>query len=833
MSNGTNDNMILLDLNKVDFESDISGDNIWQKDAVNEFTRFLSTTALQAQKREQDRKEGEPTIIHDAIFIGGARGTGKTVFLQNIKGFWNNSTEKESTKLKLHFCKSIDPTLLVNHDDFTNVVIAHLYNEVESHIEKLCCDDGRYEEFYHALKNVCNALGKQENLGEGIGGLDRVIKYRSGIKLIQLFETFLRSSIKILGVAAIILPIDDIDMALERSHEVLDVVRRMLASHLIIPVITGDLELYEPIITHRFLKGDSPLMRGSMIDEEQAQGLTNAYLTKVLPHQSRISLEPIKRLLPDLKILPIGKIIGEYKDTNKLDSYPEFANRLEATLFGPLNGEEKSCDWPKPSSAREVTQLIRDLSPENLTLLSQNELWLRYKSWAYLKQDDVAYSTAVSCHQIHDLRRFNDDFVTLKKLHSFNPIQQMNDITPKFNGKSFFAEQLITHNFDKTTQLGEDMAAHLEELKHVEIYRSMPPVEIFSNEISVAQRNVSAVLKDGNENKTERILLDVFTFNNYYDRTLKTKRQVFFSRAFDILSSSLLNNQSSQFIQVNGTINLIKPRVSYWKKVLTDILKTAPFYSLPAIFPTKAFNVDADLDENQEEKLNTFDNHTVNTLANRIAQWEREYADALRHYPAVSLNSLVYAVFNKAFTQLKIFREEFKTKQFKKENDKRECLSDLALRFKYIVLNSFATLIKPAPVVLQNVALTGNVDIIRDFKSHRSVSPPIRDNIGYFFAFDEDPLKGIFSSLKERNDMHKSKLIQAIANHPLFILLEDSTFSNGLFSIFDNRIKLSLRVLTTSQMEKILSLKSQGRKLTITHHRWLFGINEAEVAEWE
>jgi len=856
MSDGTNDNTIVLDLNNLDFESDISGNNIWQKDAVNEFTRFLSKTASQAKKRERDRKECDTTIIHDAIFIGGARGTGKTVFLQNIEGFWEDSLERKNKELKLHFCQSIDPTLLVNHDDFTNVVIAHLYNEVEKHIEKQCCDDGKYENFYQALKNVCQALGKQENLGEGIGGLDRVIKYRSGIKLIQLFETFLRRCIKILDVTAIVLPIDDIDMALERSHEILDVVRRMLASHLIIPVITGDLELYEPIITHKFLNGDNPLMRESMIKLEQAESLTNAYLTKVLPHHNRINLEPIERLLPDLKILAAGKII----EKNELVPYSVFTKKLEQKLFGPLNGEEKSCDWPKPISARETTQIIRDLSPENLTTLNSNELWLRYKSWAYLKQDDVAYSTAVSCHQIIDLIMGDNNFVTLNKLHSFNPIQQMNDITPKFNGKNFFAEQVTTHNLDKYALsdkgalLDKEMAAHLNELSHVEIYRSMPPIEIFSGKISISYKAVKSVF-DNTENKNDddiersRVLLDLFTFTNYYDLTLKTIRQVFFSRAFDVLSSSLLNYQKALTKEEKLTELLLQERESrliFWNKVLTDIFKTAPFYSMPALFPTKAFNVNVDLSEEKDDSNdNVLENTTIDYLSKKITVWEETYSAELSSYPSESLQPLLFSVFNKSFTQLKILRQKVESPGWQKDDASKECLSDLALRFKYITLNSFATFMKPAPVVLQNVALTPNLKTIRDFKIHRSVSPPIRDNIGYFFAFDRDPLKGIFSSLEEREDMHKSRLIQAIANHPVLTLLDDSTLSNGVFSIFSKSVDklegnssgakdtLTLRVLGDKEAIDILKTIDNGANLTSMQHKWLFGINEEEIKAWD
>lgn len=764
---------IVLDLNNVDFERNITGGDIWQKNAMYEFNKRLTNTARQASKYESTESDN-PIIIHDAIFIGGARGTGKTVFLQNIKGFWTKYKKDNNLGIKIHFCNSIDPTLLVDHDNFANVVIAHLYNEVENTLDSKQYEHSNQDAFYKALRTVSKSLGKQEHLDDGLSGLDRVIKYRSGIQLVKHFDSYINECKNSLKVDVIVLPIDDIDMALERSYEVLDVVRRLLGCPKIIPVITGDLELYEPIIQNRFEKGEDN-KRNQIIKEAQAKQLTQEYLKKVIPHHNRISLEPIERLLPSMKIFDFS---GDTKSAPL--SYSDYVNKLRGCFFGPLNGEEKSCDWPKPETAREVTQLIRDLAPSELDNKNRAELWRRYKVWACLKQDSVAYSNAVTAQKIEDLRdENNQSYVTLNKLHAFNPMLQLDDLTPKWQGRAFFKEQVETidekNRNTNTNLLAGQINKQFQMYGDQKIYRSMPVVEKLDNRLVITADAEKMELKNKDNKQLKLLVLEIFAFKNYYDLTLKTKRQVFFSRAFEILASSLLNfNFDAIKLEENG-------RAKFWVKVLVDIFKRAPFYSIPALFPTKAFNANlADDEVDNEDEINLVDgdeddNETDNSaiidlLANRITVWEQENKELFEKHKFDSLMPMIFSVFNKVFTELKQFRSKMAANKYEHEH-----LSDLALRFKYITINAFATFIKPAPVVFQSLALTENYENFRIFQKYKNTDPAIRGNVGYFFHFSKGNTK-IFDKLKEferESDTKKANLMKVIAKHPIFEVLEE------------------------------------------------------------
>ncbi|NWL17124.1 hypothetical protein FHG08_15855 [Pseudoalteromonas sp. Scap03] len=840
---------IVLDLNKVDFERNIQEGEIWQQDAVFEFNQRLAKTIKQA-KKHKDNEGNNPTIIHDAIFIGGARGTGKTVFLQNIKGFWKKYKDENDLDVKAHFCDSIDPTLLVDHDNFANVIIAHLYNEVETYLESKQCNTVNQDSFYQSLRIVSKSLGKQENLEDGLSGLDRVIKYRSGIQLVKHFDSYINECRKILDVDAIVLPIDDIDMALARAYDVLDIVRRLLGCPKIIPIITGDLELYEPIIENRFTKDEGD-KSNEIIGSQKAEQLTQEYLKKVIPHHNRISLEPIDRLLP-------GMIIYDFGDTEKREplSYKDYMTKFISCLFGPLNSEEKSCDWPKPDSAREVTQLVRDFSPSELTKENRAELWQRYIVWARLKQNSVAYSNAVTALQIENSKvKEANDYITLNKLHSFNPILQMNDLTPKWQGKLFFGEQ-VSDKLNADNELVKRMSQHFEEFKNKKVYRSMPIIEHFYGKFkltseSITDENIQETTSKGKEQDSrndKRMLLDIFTYNNYYDLTLKTQRQIFFSRAYELLAISLLNFDFK--LEVENKDYLDK-RLHHWESILKDLFSRTPFYTVPALFPTKAFNIGPEEELTDEEEIKLVSNITIRELSSDIATWEVKYLSNLKYYKNDSLMPIIYSVFNKSFTQLRLLKDRI---QKSASNDyKNETLTDLALRFKYIVINAFATFMKPSPVVLQNVAFTSNLNLIRNFGEHRRYSPPLRDNVGYFFNFTDSKDNKPFSEIKDDlgGDIeHKALLLQAIANHPIFQLLENEELKNGAFQLLIKKNNRS-NDITESDLEETkiseLNIKPipledfkflqekllKKQNLDSSDHSLMFGVSEEDIAAWD
>lgn len=117
-------NKIVLNLSNIDFDDNFNFDNgeLWQQQASESLVKNLVTIANQAKvysKRRENEEHLQPQAMHDAIFISGGRGAGKTVFLKNAQKVWDKAIE--SKDIPLYFTATIDPTLLINHDNFTNV----------------------------------------------------------------------------------------------------------------------------------------------------------------------------------------------------------------------------------------------------------------------------------------------------------------------------------------------------------------------------------------------------------------------------------------------------------------------------------------------------------------------------------------------------------------------------------------------------------------------------------------------------------------------------------------------------------------------------------------
>jgi hypothetical protein len=754
-------NEIILVLNRREFDDDYSEKELWQAQAAKKLVEALTQTAKQARtykaKRIQLDKNHKLQAIHDAIFVSGSRGAGKSVFLRNAKAIWERDYAKrtlQEEKFELYFCDEIDPTLLVNHDNFANVIIAHLYNAVEDKLSHL---SGRNDiadhssNFYEALKNLANALGNAEHNDSQLTGIDRIIGYRSGIQLEKYFHAYAEQCTAILKVDAIVIPIDDVDMALNRAFEVLDVVRRLLGCPFIIPVVSGDELLFRPILDDHFSKlgkGDG----ASVLDKEQASQLTQAYLTKVFQSQLRVVLQPVERLLKQLSIL-------ENEDKDKV-TYQEYKKLINENFYALTNGEEKSQYWPEPVNAREVSLLVQTLPP--FLLQNGSVPWEAFKTWAYVKQHGAAYTNAVSVEQFIELEGDGRNF-SLSKLLSFNPLLQAEDYDTHWKEKDFRSEQESCLR-DLGQIKDEDKGVQeynylLDVFKGRKILRSMPPVEYYLARLSVANIKEKPERENltGEELNRALILAAFYTHKDYYGKAQALRSQVFFSRAFDFISTSLLlsHKRSSEDSK------------KFWRDLIDNLCVTSPFYTASAITPTKSISIDlADEDEPKEESETEFVSITVGDniadndkadfegIVDLLVRWERSNTEFLSAIGQASLLPLLHSVFNKVFTQLHLMRADSKNIFVD------DYLSDVAKRFEYIVLNAFASFLKPDKIVQTNIARTRHVSTIRNETKFTSSDNAYSGNVVGYLK-NETPVEYV----------EQQKLLEIIRDHPLFTLV--------------------------------------------------------------
>ena len=188
----------------------------------------------------------------------------------------------------------------------------------------------------------------------------------------------------------------------KKAHEVIDDVRRLLGCPYIIPIVSGDVALYQQMINvdfdHRAYKEHSnkDLQQSGV---ELAKGLSDEYLKKVFPAQMRLPLNSIVRVINGLNIKESGEEKSLYVYMNKF--YHEF--------YFLLHRQQYSNELPIPETARELTQLVRSFSLTNLNEKDGFMLWSTFRSYSEAKKDAEGYVNSLS-YLIADSRRSSGEF---------------------------------------------------------------------------------------------------------------------------------------------------------------------------------------------------------------------------------------------------------------------------------------------------------------------------------------------------------------------------------------------------------------------------------------
>lgn len=786
--------------------SDTNGEQngLWQQEGNKRLVDLLTKMGTDAKSYKEEHAkyathDAKLSSYHHAIFISGARGTGKTVFLRNAKAVWEKykQTVNSASTPNLHFIDVIDPTLLNINDRFSEVIIASVYASVGDKLQQPNIKQECKDRFFSALKDLSAALGQASEFDE-FRGIDRIQKYRSGIHIERYFHQFLIASADLLGCDALVLPIDDVDMKIDNAFGVLDDIRCLLSCPLILPLVSGDDDLYRHITTMKFEESLAKNKDASNFDDGKsvAERLSNAYLTKVFPNHVRLPLVSISQLLSKLKI--------QYKNeagTKEPDlMYSTYEKNIKEIFYPLCNGQERSTDWPQPESAREVTQLVRLLSPIKLEKYKDNvdSLWKNYYSWAEEKQDGTALTNAESFLKIGSI--IVDELLDLSKVSAFNPALQKGRY--RWAEKNFYAQQIQRIEELKVQKYNKKILDTVfcnpdkVQSRTNNTLRSLPALEFIMDPMYISK-------KIAQRPANNRLLLSIFTHHDYYSPQRNRRYHVFFSRAFEILAWSLIaitNNLPKKFYE---SMSL--------EEQINGLFLRAPFYSIFAMNPTKSISEDAD--EGDDYDMSFDYNSESKILSRRLFKWyKKNELESLSGYNFIPLLS---SIFNKVFTQINILREKVQDrKKFKDEH-----LFDLTKRFEYIFINALASFVREGSVVNTNVATGAESARVRDVYSFIKYDRTLSRNIsGIFKITDENPDRLTRISKKDY-----AKLLAVMWTHPIFELANDVAYPIGEVRA-DNSVSDEVADFTKMNFEGLKDYYlNKSKNTTIKIH---------EVANW-
>lgn len=712
----------LLDLDKPEYDdlfiTSTDERELWQRDAMYSLVDKLKINLTAAKKygkqREKDRKK--TNLSHNSIFLTGERGSGKTVFLRNVEPIWKNKN-KQDLENYIGFLDVIDPTMLMNNDSFANVVVAEIYRKVEEHNSDNNVSSTDRAAFYNALKSLSDSLGKQDEFN-GHSGVDKILRYNSGIQVEKNFHRYVEEAIKILSCSALVLPIDDVDMSLQKAHEVIDDVRRLLGCPYIIPIVSGDVALYEQMINvdfdDRAYKRDS----SSSLKEsgaELAKILSDEYLKKVFPAQMRLPLNSIVRVMYSLNV-------REDAEEREVAQYIEhFYNKF----YFLLHNSQKSNELPIPETSRELTQLVRSFSLGNLEEKGNYNLWSTFCSFCESKKDADGYVNALS-YLIADSRRNADDF-SLRELPVFNPLLQLNR-TYSWAEKDIYLTQ--TEASDRISTAENSKFIEQKILGSDRTLTSMPPYDYHNRRFYISKDTI----KD--ESNKNQYLLDIYTSSNYYSTLANTTPIVFVGRAFELVVLSFISEG----------INL--------KSQIQQIMNDTPLHSVFALNSTKHIGTSISDDDSmmREENIEfARDEDTGIWLSIAINDWKATHSELFDQIDNLELLPIFAKIFNQVFTQVSLLKSKLEHGNYQDEH-----LSDFACRFEYIFKNSALMQMNDVKVILANTAQTYVYETLRNNEIFSKVDRTIERNTKYI------------ESSEHCNAKWANLFINALSTHPIF-----------------------------------------------------------------
>ncbi|CAI9404807.1 antiviral RADAR system adenosine triphosphatase RdrA [Lelliottia sp. T2.26D-8] len=590
---------------------------------------------------------------HNAITIDGARGTGKTAVLVNLKSYL-----KDRDVLKdVHILDPVDPTLLENSESlFLHIIVAAVLHDKDVKEQQRNNPD-KVRSLNQTLEKLAQSLESVETQQER-HGIDKVRAMYSNKQLADCVQDFFREVLCLLGKKLMILAIDDVDTSLNRAFENLEIVRRYLATPHVLPIVCGDRELYNDVTWRDFhgrLTKDSSYHRKDAY--EKAVELAAEYQRKILPFPRRLTMPPVSKYWQQSNIY--------LRDGHQAEVMPlrNFIAWLEIFLAGPVNGLEGSqLSLPIPS-IRALIQLVRqcsDLIPQLPASIrsAKNELDVR-KNWQIQNppQDDLASSDRnIIVQRLADYFCYEPKggivyLLLLAKqqwkrgAHSESSKQRYSIFdTPLF--------QPLTHTvtnfelFDKTDNLSAwaiSLAERLPEewLAGIKSQKTMLPYPLAEIGINSSKKwdyakEIQQTTIDNldNEKKSKSIfLIDLLAQHNFYTNAKQTML-LNIGRIFELVIASIIGPLSEEAIHA--------------------ILSRAPFFSTAALAPTKTILMDAKASavEDNPADADFVEGHDSTVLIRKLSEEINEWRQT-HDIEQIELSPwLVYKVFNKVYSQL-------------------------------------------------------------------------------------------------------------------------------------------------------------------------------------
>lgn len=257
---------IIIDLKQIQQNNNTltSRNEFIHRDQLDTVCKILKEKIQLAYNYDPNQKDGFISQ-NDVVSILARRGAGKTTFVKSLVHLIRMSNDQIFIDLRKDLlCIDVfEPNQIQNKENLLIRFLAHINEMFREKAESLTPSEQYLREQYErATRKLFEALPVIDGVGSGnlfpdwddtAYIADRYMNLASNVKELEYrLHCYIHTGLRLIGKKALLFILDDSDVNIERSFEILEIIRLYMTSPQIIVMLTGDSTLYGMIIRRKF-----------------------------------------------------------------------------------------------------------------------------------------------------------------------------------------------------------------------------------------------------------------------------------------------------------------------------------------------------------------------------------------------------------------------------------------------------------------------------------------------------------------------------------------------------------------------------------------------------
>ena len=312
--------------------------------------QFLEVCRIIKMRMDAWEDDYEPTkkivSINEVISIFARRGAGKTTFVKSLKSILHKSDEKchGVDCDKLMFVEVIEPNQIQKKENFMIRFLASIHDVFNEVIKN------KNEEDQEGFERATNRLYEALPVIDGVGKLsmyadwddseyvaDRFMGLAIKAKdLEKRFHEYLATALKLVKKKALLFVLDDCDVNIEKTFEILETIRLFFTSPQVIVVMTGESSLYGMTVRRNYWK----FFDKEFLDKECCDGAEERKRVEYKKMVNRLETQYLQKMIKPECRIALDNLFEKYQSnrfvTNKAERYSvniKFSNGREEELI--------------------------------------------------------------------------------------------------------------------------------------------------------------------------------------------------------------------------------------------------------------------------------------------------------------------------------------------------------------------------------------------------------------------------------------------------------------------------------------------------------------------